>query len=173
MNRQYFFQSIILEAERNDFLSASNIFAFCAILISVASIFISYRTIFKSKVLDLKFHKFENLCLKNINSILKTTDDIFNLKHQDMIDQHLQIITETITELQSFLVSLKKTTYNDIDMDKLIEITEIFTDKTYTNTDKVLNNKSDYLIMKLNLNKELYKYASLVEMIFILTKHSI
>lgn len=173
MNRQYLFQNIINEAEKNDFFSASNIFALCAIFISIVSIFISYRTIFKSKILDLKFHKFENLCLKNINSILKVTDDIFNTKHQDLIDQHRQTITDTITELQTFLVSLRKTTYSDIDMNELISITEIFTDKTYTNNDKVLNNKSDYLIMKLTINKELYKYASLVEMRFILSNYSV
>jgi hypothetical protein len=147
--------------------SSSNIIASIAVLISfftlVASIFIIYTT----KRLEIKYLEFEKLCINNIDSILCGLDKLFNKHEHDVIKEHRVKITNTIVELQIFLIRLKEKKYSKIDINKIVVDLEKFTEKVYTDKNlKILRLKGDYYSTKIELYDDLYEYALQKELKF-------
>lgn len=165
MDNYYFYiDKVLLEAEKNNsFFSASNIFSFILALISIFAIYVAYISIFKSKILDIKFQKFNTLCLQNIEKILSPIDDIFQNFSSDLMQNYRTDITNSMVELQLFLISVKNSLYSDVEISELVILIEEFSDSVYLNASSVQDSREKYFATKLKLFQLLYKYASLNE----------
>lgn len=160
----FYINNVILSPDKGESIfSLSNITAFGALIISLFTIYFSFRIIYRTKQLDIKNQKFDNLCIKNIDSILSHTDELFEVHALSLIHNHRQDITSTLVDLQLLVVSIRDTLYPNLDIPELISIIETFSDEIYNTNSTILSYKGLYLRTKLNIYNELYGYASLNE----------
>jgi hypothetical protein len=154
-------------------LTSSDYIAILAIIVSVASLLFSVYFIYLTKRVEILYQEFENLCIKNVEKILSGLDKIFDENESDKSNDYRSQITYSMLELQGFLVTLKESIYNKIDVKYFITLIEEFTEKIYGSTDAtLLDFKGDYYSTKLKIYNALYKYAVEKELrIFFLFKN--
>lgn len=139
--------------------SASDILSVIAILISLAGVVFTYYSIFTAKQVDVKYLKFEKLCLQNIEKIFQSIDDIF-LIQTTTVGSVLFIITDTITELNLFLSQIKDV-YSNLNLQEISDMLDDFSDKAYQTDPSFLVStlKGDYYAAKTKLYHYLYDFA--------------
>jgi hypothetical protein len=141
-------------------LSSSDIFALIAIFISLLSLIFTYLSIYLSKHLEIRYQEFERLCLLNTELIIGGIDEVFSKNEHDVAKIHREKITNTLVELQLFMVNLKISKYDRIDLNRIIKIIENFTDNIYNGDDlEILNFKGAYYSLKIEIYAALYEYA--------------
>lgn len=156
----------------NSGLASSDYIAIIAIIVSLASLIFSIYLIYLTKRMEILYQEFETLCLKNVENILAGLDKIFDENELKKTDDYRVQITNSMVELQGFLISLRDSVYGKIDVRHLIGITEEFTEKIYdSNNATLLDFKGDYYSTKLKIYNALYNYALEKELrIFLLFK---
>lgn len=139
---------------------SSNLIAIIAIIISVLSLISSIYLIYLTKRLEILYQEFESLCIKNVENIFSGLDNIFDQNELSLASDHRSHITTIMTELQGFLISLRDSVYSKIDVQSLIDIMELFTEKIYEgNNAKLVEFKGDYYSTKLKIYNSLYNHA--------------
>lgn len=141
-------------------IQSSDIISIIAVLISLFSLLFTYLSIYLAKHLEIRYQEFERLCLQNTEHIMSGIDKIFSENEQDLSKKHREGITNILVELQLFLVNLKKSKYNKIELKKIINIIEVFTDAIYKGDElQILNFKGAYFSTKIEIYAALYEYA--------------
>jgi hypothetical protein len=144
----------------NQGLSGSDYIAIIAIIVSLTSLFFSIYLIWLTKKMEILYQEYESLCIKNVESILSGLDNLFKEKELENVVAYRNQITNSMLELQGFLVILRNSIYNKIDVQHFVEIIEDFTNKVYgTNDASLLEFKGDYYSTKLKIYNDLYNYA--------------
>lgn len=144
----------------NSGFSGSDYIAIIAIIISLASLFFSIYLIWLTKKMEILYQEYESLCIKNVDNILSGLDKLFKDRELENVVAYRNQITNSMVELQGFLVILRNTIYNKINVKHFIKIIEDFTNKVYgTNDATLLEFKGDYYSTKLKIYNDLYQYA--------------
>jgi len=141
-------------------LSASDVIAITAIIVSLTSLLFSIYLIYLTKRMEILYQEFETLCIKNVENILSGLDKIFDENELNKTDEFRVQITSSMLELQVFLVSLKDSVYEKINVPHFISLIEDFTEKIYDAKEAtLLEFKGAYFSTKLKIYNDLYTYA--------------
>jgi hypothetical protein len=152
----------------NSGFSGSDYIAIIAIVVSLASLFFSIYLIWLTKKMEILYQEYESLCIKNVENILSGLDKIFQNKELENVAAYRNQITNSMVELQGFLVILRNTIYNKIDVQHFIGVIEDFTNKVYgSNEATLLKFKGDYYSTKIIIYNDLYQYALEQELHFL------
>ena len=144
----------------NSGFSASDYIAVAAIILSLASLLFSMYLIYLTKRMEILYQEYESLCIKNVDNILSGLDKLFDENELENVVAYRNQITNSMVELQGFLVILRNTIYSKIDVQHFIELIEEFTGKIYNaNEANLLTFKGDYYSTKLKIYNDLYSYA--------------
>lgn len=131
---------------------------FLAILISVISIFFTFRSIYFSKKIDLKFNRYEALCISNVNFIFNEIENLFTYNSNGNIEIHRNEILNNLIELNQFMLTLAKI-YPNINKEFITSITDDFSDEIFSRGGTLTEFKSSYLNTKVLILEKLYDYA--------------
>lgn len=144
----------------------SDTLSIIALVISILSLFLGLVSIYLTKRIEIVYEKFNKLCLSNVERILSNLDRIFEERSEEQMEHFRQPVTDTLVELQLFLVELKGI-YPRIDLNSVDTISSKFSDTIYLDIGKlkVSNFKSNYFSAKLSILNKLYEFAIRKELI--------
>jgi hypothetical protein len=140
--------------------SPFNWLGLCALILSVASIFFGFYFIFLTKRTELRKLKFEKFCINPLDKIFENLDDIF--EKPTYISIYRQEITDSFLNIQVFIITLQKV-YKNIPLQKIITISESFTDLIYNekvNNLKTNELKGEYLSTKILVYNEFFEFGT-------------
>lgn len=141
-------------------LESSDYIAILAIIVSILTFINTIRNNYKSKRIEILHSEFNNICIKNVDTILHGLDMIFKEKELESVINYRVQITAISVELQCFVISLRNSVYPQINVERFVRIIEVFTDRIYSSNEAIiLDFKGDYYITKLNVYNSLYEHA--------------
>jgi hypothetical protein len=144
-----------------------NFFDILTEILTFVTIIITLLSVVLSKRVEIRFTKFENLCLNIVNEKFDYFFNYINRFETEVIRLHLTTITELNTDFNLLLVELRAI-YPKIDIDFLQNLSHEFTDKAYANQSLRMGILvSDFLVMKIKMLDKLYDYALRHEMPFL------
>lgn len=147
-------ENLIISESKSSF----NWVALIALLVSVASIFVSFYNLYLSKRIEIINTKFQKLCITAIDDLFKSYDEQFQEGFISLSDAR-RISTTVYVDVQLYITALKSI-YLSIDINKIIRECEDFTDKLYKSEDfDIIEIKSQYLISKLHIYQLLYEFG--------------
>lgn len=129
-----------------------------AVLVSIASIFCSLYFVYLVKRMEIINGKFQKFCILPLDKTFESIENKFDTNQ--VVDSTIKKeITNLIIEVQTYVSCLQKI-YPNINIHTIIELTEEFSDNVFNSElVPVIELRGDYLLMKLNIYDELYKYA--------------
>lgn len=131
-----------------------------ALILSVVSIFFGFYFILLTKRIELRKLKFEKFCIDPLDEIFERLDTLF--AESISLFVYRQEITDSFVDIQTLLLTLQKV-YKNIPLQKIILLSEAFTDMVYKEESKNLkinDLKADYLNAKILIYNEFFEFGT-------------
>lgn len=133
--------------------------AIIACIASAISLIISFVTVIQRKRTEIRYAKFEKLCLNIIDDKFNEIKKFLTETGKDSLTLHLDKITMFYVDLVIITITLQKI-YPRIDIDHIQNECNVFTDFLYTDPSKqIFEINQQYLESKLKILNKLYDYA--------------
>ena len=129
------------------------------IIIAVATVLVTIYVVYLGKKVDIKLDKFKKLCFEPLESKFQFLTDYMEQNKNDSINNHLNPITEIVTDFNLILVQIK-TIYPKLDVNVLQNLFIEFTDEAYRNPSNMMYSiYGDLLRTKVRIFEKVYNYA--------------
>jgi hypothetical protein len=138
-----------------------------AIVISLLTILITLYVVYITKRVEININKFNYLCLEPLESSFHAIFKHFESYRNDTISNHRKELTTAAEDLTLQLIAIKNI-YPKLDINRLQNKFQEFTDKAYNNPSEMFYTlQSDFVRVKIQILSDVYDYALYKETSFL------
>ncbi|MBA3704576.1 MAG: hypothetical protein H0W84_01335 [Bacteroidetes bacterium] len=134
------------------------------IIIALATVGVTIYVVYLGKKVEIKISRFNKLCFDPLELKFNFLADLIQEHKTEQISNHLNAITEISTDFNLVLTQIKHV-YPKLDIDKLQDIFQEFTDKAFANQQEGMYSIfGDFLGIKVRILNKVYDYALISEL---------